>query len=246
MKRLLASLLVFLSVVAQVQPACASDAHDRPEDAASLIAKIIAAYGGKSVVTGTKGVSAVGDIHAIMRRDRGTYELLFMRPRKLRVDTKYQRSFETRILNGNTGYRGTDETPLAQVKDHRFLAMVYQYKHFDLLYGFATGLYSVNRKGTEDLNGKSVEVLRLVDQEGPPMDVYVDAKTFFIVKVTGTFTLPGNQTTTLSSEFSDFRKVGDTVFPFKLVSSAGGQTIAETIMKTYRINPAMRDSSFAP
>ncbi|MDH4163112.1 MAG: hypothetical protein OEW15_10540 [Nitrospirota bacterium] len=70
-----------------------------------------------------------------MRQDAGTYELAFKRPRMLRVDTKYGRSLETRILRGRTGYRGTDVVPLVEVTDHRLLAMVYQYKHLDLLYG---------------------------------------------------------------------------------------------------------------
>jgi len=246
MKRVIHILLVFFLMFVQVQMTFASDTHDWPEDVKSLIAKIIAAYGGEKVVEGTKGIYAVGDINAFMRQDRGSYELSFMRPRKLRVDTKYQRSFETRILHGNSGYRGTDEVPLAQVKDHRFLAMVYQYKHVDLLYGFLYGRYSASRKGQKDLNGNIVEVLHLTDQEGPPMDVYVDAKTFFIVKVTGYFVLADGRTTTLSSDFSDFRKVADTVFPFKVLNYAGGQKIAETIMKAYIINPAIPDSMFAP
>jgi len=246
MKRYLNVLLVLFYAFVQVQMTFASDTHDLPEEVKSLVPKIIAAYGGEKVVEGTTAVHAVGDINAIMRRDQGTYDLSFKRPRKLRVDTKYQRSFETRILNGDSGYRGTNETPLVQVKDQRFLAMAYQYKHIDILFGLLHGLYSVNGKGKEDLNGKSVEVLHLSDQEGPPMDVYVDARTGYIVKVTGSFVVGEGRATTLSSEFSDFRKVGDTVFPFKVVNYAGGQKIAETIMKTYVINPAIPDSLFAP
>jgi hypothetical protein len=229
-----------------VQIASASDTHALPEDVKSLVSRVIAAYGGEKVVEGIAGIYAVGDINAFMRQDRGSYELFFKRPRKLRVETKYQRSFETRILNGTSGYRGTDETPLAQVKDHRFLAMVYQYKHVDILYGLLNGFYSISRKGNEDLNGKIVEVLHLIDQEGPPMEVYVDAKTFYIVKVTGFFVVGDGRATTLSSEFTDFKKVADTVFPFKVTNYAGGQKIAETVMKTYTVNPAIPDTIFAP
>jgi hypothetical protein len=124
--------------------------------------------------------------------------------------------------------------------------MVYQYKHFDILYGLLKGYYSITLKGKEDLNGNGVEVLHLMDQEGPPMDVYVDTKTFYVVKVTGYFVVGDSRTTTLSSEFSDFRKVADTVFPFKVASFAGGMKIAETIMKTYIINSAIPDTVFVP
>jgi hypothetical protein len=246
MKRFLYYLFAFFYLFVQGQMACAIDAHEQSDDANPLITKIIAAYGGKIAVERTTSISAVGNVNAFMRQDSGTYKLLFKRPRKLRVETKYQRSFEKRILIGNTGYRETDETPPAQVKGQRLLAMVYQYKHFDILYGLLSGSYLVSRKGKEDLHGNMVEVLHLADQEGPPMDVYIDDKTFFIVKVTGYVAMPDGRTADLSSEFSDFRKVADTMLPFKVANFAGGQKIAETIMKTYIINPEVPDSVFVP
>jgi hypothetical protein len=215
-------------------------------DAQSLVRKIIAAYGGKGVIEGIKSVYAAGNIAAFMRRDRGTYEVCFKRPRKLRVDTKYGQSSETRILNGDAGYRGMDGLPLSEAEGGSLSAMVYQYKHFDLPYGLLKGDYSVSVKSKEDLNGKPVEVLHLTDREGPPMDAYIDTHTFFIVKVTGYFTVGGGRSTALSAEFSDFRKVDGTVFPFKIMNYAGGYRIAETKMNVYRINPPIPDSLFAP
>jgi len=246
MKRVYGILFVFLYLFVHVQMTFASDTHGWPEDISSLIAKTVAAYGGEKVVEGATGMHAAGDINAIMRHDRGSYEISFKRPRKLRVVTKYQRSFETRLLNGTSGYRGTGEVPLTPVTDQRYLAMVYQYKHIDILYGILHDLYSISRKGKEDLNGKRAEVLHLTDQEGPPMDVYVDAATFLIVKVTGYFVVGEGRSTTLTSEFSDFRKVADTVFPYKITNYAGGQKIAETSMQSYRIDPAIPDTIFAP
>lgn len=246
MKRGFIVLLVFFCAAVRVHTAFAADAHGPSGDVKALIAKTIAAYGGEKAVVGTTAVHAAGDITAIMRHDQGSYELYFKRPRKLRVETRYQRSFEIRILNNGIGYRGTDETPLVQVEDQRFLAMVYQYKHFDILYGLVKGLYSVSRTGPEELDGNRVEVLHLADQEGPPMDVFVDAKTFFIVKVTGLFVVAEGRATTLSSAFSDFRKVGNTMFPFRIANYAGGMKIAETVMKAYTIDAGIPDALFSP
>jgi outer membrane lipoprotein-sorting protein len=217
-----------------------------PADAHSIVSKIIAAYGGKEAIEGIKSVYAEGTIEAFMRQDRGTYQLSFKRPRKLRVDTKYEHSSETRILNGDTGYRAMDGLPLSEAKGGSLLAMVYQYKHFDLPYGLLKGSYSITLKGQEALNGKKVEVLHLTDSEGPPMDVYVDTGTFYIVKVTGYFEMGGGRSTALSAEFSDFRKVGETVFPFRITNYAGGYRIAQTVMKIYKINPQIPDSLFTP
>ena len=246
MKRFRYLLLISFLLSFPVHTASAADASGVSDGDRALIEKIIAAYGGKDSIEHITGVYAFGDIEAIMRRDSGSYALFFKRQKKLRVETKYQRSYETRILNGDRGYRGTDGAPPALVKDHRLLAMVYQYKHFELVYGLLHNSYAVSRKGKEELNGKLSDVMHLSDNEGPPMDVYVDADTFFIVKVVGYFTVTDGRTTTLSSEFFDFRTVGDTVFPFKVTNYAGGQKIAETRFKIYEINPAMPDSLFEP
>jgi len=235
---------LFLSVPAGA--AYASDTQNGPEDLKLLITKMADAAGGEKVIQETAAVKMSGDLDAFMRQDRGSYELVFKRPRKLRVETKYQRSSETRILNNDKGYRGIDGARPEPAKGQRYLAMVYQYKHLDLLYGLLRGMFSVSIKGKEELNGKPAEVLHLEDKEGPLMDVYVDTQTFHVVKVTGYFKVMEGRTTTLSSEFSDYRKVGDIVLPFRIISLAGGDKLAETLIKTYVINPEIPDSAFEP
>ena len=245
-KRVSYTLIFFLILSGLATASPASGASGAQGDIRSLVSRIIAAYGGKEVVGGIRSIYAAGKIEAFMRHDHGTYEVCFKRPRKLRVATEYRRSSEIRILNGDRGYRGTDNGPLSEAGGDSLLAMVYQYKHFDLPYGLMEGSYSVSVKGKEDLlHGKPVEVLHLTDGEGPPMDVYVDTHDFFIVKVTGYFTV-GDRSTALSAEFSDFRKVDGTVFPFRIMNYAGGYKIAETVMRVYRLNPAIPDSLFAP
>jgi len=67
-----------------VQSVFAADTSSEPERIQTLVAKIVAAYGGKKVIEETTSVSAIGDIEALMRQNRGSYELSFKRPRKLR------------------------------------------------------------------------------------------------------------------------------------------------------------------
>ena len=246
MKAVLYILLSVFLVSVFVQIVFATDISTKPEGVQAFVAKIVAAYGGRKVIEETTSVYAIGDITALMRQDRGSYELLFKRPRKLRVNITYQQSSEERILDGNIGYRGTKDSPLSEVKGPNFLAMVYQYKHFDLPYGLLRGVYSITTEGRKDLNGKTVEVIHLADAEGPPMDMFVDTETFFIIKVTGHFVAADGRTIALSSEFSNFGKVGDAVFPFKVINYAGEQRIAETIMKSYKINTAIPDHLFEP
>jgi hypothetical protein len=50
----------------------------------------------------------------------------------------------------------------------------------------------------------------------------------------------------LSVEFSDFRKAGGALFPFRIANFAGGMKIAQTIIDNYYINPVIPDSLFGP
>jgi hypothetical protein len=77
------------------------------------------------------------------------------------------------------------------------------------------------------------------------MEVFVNAENYRIVKSIGTFTM-GSQSTSLSSEFSDFRNVDGVLFPFRIVNYAGGNRIAEITIARYLVNPTIDDSLFTP
>ena len=110
----------------------AEDVTTEAQRIASIIENIINAYGGKEIVEGIQSIHMKGKIEAFMLHDSGTYEVYFKRGKRLRVETKYERSSEVRILNGDRGYRGTNALPIEEVFGARYFAMVYQYKHMDM------------------------------------------------------------------------------------------------------------------
>jgi hypothetical protein len=65
------------------------------------------------------------------------------------------------------------------------------------------------------------------------------------VKVAAYFSAENKQID-LSAEFSDFRKVGDSVFPFRITNYAGGLKVAQTVIEKYSLNPNIADSLFLP
>ena len=211
---------------------------------ASIIEKVIDAYGGRDAIEGIQSINAKGKIEAFMLHDQGTYEYFFKRGRKLRVETKYGNSSEVRLLNGDKGYRGTDKLSLEEVSGPRYLSIVYQYKHLNILHDLVTGAYKMRSYGSS-VAGDHIEVLKLVDKEGAVMDVFIDTHTAYILKVTAYFSA-GNKQTDLSSEFSDFKKVGNSVFPFRITTYAGGMKVAQTVIEKYSLNPDIADSFFAP
>jgi hypothetical protein len=211
----------------------------------TLIQNVMTAYGGKTAVENAKSVYASGTIRAFAFNDRGTYVRYFKRYRKLRVDIKYTRSSELRILNGKRAYESIDGAPLSMVTGDRYQAMEYQYRQLDLPYGLLRNPDEISYEGKAYLKGVAVEILSINNTEGPPMKVYIDAKTFQIIKVSGYFSV-SRSTMALSAEFADFKKVDGTIFPFTIINYADGQKIAETSIRDYRINPEIGDSLFSP
>jgi hypothetical protein len=214
-------------------------------DVKTLISKIIEAYGGKETIESIENVYAKGKINALMRKDKGEYYIYFKRDRKLRSEILYSRSPEIRILNGSRGWRGTGKGPLPEVSNNRYLAMAFQHKRLDLPYGLLTNAYKIKQAGSGFINGKNVSVLELTDSEGPQMKIYIDSENFHIVKVSGYFSM-GQSTTELSAEYSNFRTINGTPFPYKIINYAGGHKVGETIIEKYSVNSAMDVSLFKP
>ena len=205
-----------------------------------IIEKVVKAYGGSKALKNVRSIYAKGRIAAFAFGEEGTYVRYFERGRRLRVDIDYPNSSEHRILNGTKGYEGGSE-----VTGDRYLAMVYQYKQLHLPYGLLHSDYRVTYEGKEQVDGKETEVLGLIDKEGPPMKIYIDTKTFYIVKVSGDFSMGGGSME-LSAVFSEFRKVGGTYLPYRITNFAGGQRIAETHIREYKVNTPMAESLFGP
>lgn len=211
----------------------------------AFIKKVLAAYGGEASLARITSVYSTASIEAFMRGDRGSSTRFFKRPRKLRAELVYQHSSETRILNGFRGWRGSNGEPLREVHGPPYLAMAYQYKYLDLPFGFLDRGYKITYVGKETLHEKPVEILQLVDNEGTIMRVYIDAGTYLIVKVVGSFGI-GPAEAELAAEFSDFREVEGVKFPFKVTNYSGGNKIAETVATEIRVNKEMSDSLFQP
>ncbi len=236
-------ILVCILFVTGQEGVFADQAPDEAQSITSIVNKVIDAYGGKEVVEGIHSLHAKGEIRAFMRHDHGTYELYLKRERKLRVETKYEHSSELRILNDDRGYRSDDGLPLEEVFGPKYFSMLYQYKHLDILHGLLKGSYKISYAGNSSVNGNDTEVLRLIDKEGTIMDVFIDIHNFLIVKVTGYFS-EDDKKMYLSAEFSDFKKVGGSLFPFSITNYAAGMKIAQTVIDKYFINPDIPDSFF--
>ena len=221
-----------------------SSAARSAENVESLTADIIKAYGGRKAIENVRSVYMKGEIKALAFDDRGTYEYYLKRGGKLRVNIRYSRSTEERILNGNKGYESSG-TGFSAISDMQYFGIVYQYRQIDLPYALMNDIYRISYEGRTEVNGREVYVLGLSASGGPQLKIYVDVGKYFIVRVSGIFTMDGGSMT-LSSAFSDFRKVQGIALPYIITNFAGKQEIAETIVEKYEINGSIADSVFQP
>jgi hypothetical protein len=234
----------YLSILILLIISLASCAHQPLRNTGTISDKIIEAYGGRERLAKVVAVSAEGRITALMRGDEGTYSRTYRRDGNLYVDITYQRSTERRLLRGSKGFRGSGGQ-LEEVSGPRYLAMVYQYNELSLPYGLLDNSFTISGQRKDTLNNADVLVLKCTDRAGQEMDVFVSADDHRIVKTVGTFAI-GERSTSLSSEFSDFRFVDGVLFPFRIVNYAGGNRISEIVITRYAVNPAIDDSLFAP
>jgi len=212
----------------------------------TIVRRILDAYGGTTVLGGVHSFSATGVLESPLYEGPAKYSIaLEQEGRKLRVEIRSGNSFELRVLNGTRGYYQATDSPMAEVSGSRFLAMAYQFKELTMLSQLMTSSFTIVDGGRSTANSTPVRLLLLKDSEGPPVKLYVDAKTSRIIKDSGVFSMGGAQTE-LSSEFRDFRKVHGRLFPFRIINYAGGQKIGELHIREYTVNPVLPDSLFLP
>jgi len=238
-RQLIATIITVLCLIFISAPARAAE---KQFDLDALIQRAIEAHGGREAIMSAAALHAKGEIRAA--KGNGTYEYWLAREgRRLMVETRYEGSSERRLLSDKKGHRG-EGGELVEVAGERYLAMLYQYKHLDLLYGLTTGAYSVRYRGMHDAGGASVHVLMLSDSEGPPMMAYVGVNSDLLLGTSGFFSVGGAETD-LTVQLHDYRKTpGGLMLPYTIVNVAGGRQISVTSISSYEINPALPEGTF--
>jgi hypothetical protein len=209
-----------------------------------VIAKIMHAYGGHDAVEKIRTVCAKGWIVASAFNAEGTYSYCVAKDRRLRVDIEYTSFAEHRVLNGrNASVQQGDGSTRILTEGPEYLSIIYQYEQLSLPWALLAPAGRVHYEGRELRGDQPVDVLSLQAAATSLIKIYVDAASGRIIKTSGSFRMGGSQME-LFSDFYDFRQVGNTIFPFKLVNYAGGDKIAETSIQDYELNPSLAGKTF--
>jgi hypothetical protein len=160
------------------------------------------------------------------------FRLEMERPNKMRLELEYQGATAIQAFDGVNGYT-VQPSPSGAVahpfSDAQTRASAEQQDlEGPLLDATAKGTV-VSLDGVDTVNGRPAYKLALALKSGTIRHVWVDAETFFDVKIDGTRQI-GERTWPVETFFGDFRKVGNLQVPYEIQTAVGGVHTMERIM----------------
>jgi hypothetical protein len=196
-------------------------ADDRPE---ALVAKVLAAYGGRPALEKARVVRQEGTVTSVMHDGTGKLARLFARPGSLRVEVAYPGDPpEVRVVHAGYGDRnGVDVTGSV-----RHVAMILQAARLALPLSLAEKEARLSDRGTVERDGQRRRVLALALPHDLELLIEIDPATARIVRSAGTMPSPAG-TMEFATIYSEWKKVGGVLFATHEESFARGQHTGAT------------------
>jgi len=212
-----------------------------------IVAKVLAARGGLEKAKAVQSERITGTIYFTAEL-YGPFVAEFKRPGKMHNEVTVQSKTVVRTLNGKgTGwvinpFAGKD-APTAMSEDE--VKEAKDESDFDgpLIDSKAKGM-TIEYGGTDKVDGKDAYVLKVTHKDGKVSSYSFDAKTYLLVKWSGSDTVNG-ETVSRETLFHDYRDVGGLKFPFELVSSNPGTDITQKIVvEKIELDPQIDEARF--
>jgi hypothetical protein len=176
------------------------------------------------------------------------FRLEMQRPNKMRLELEYQGATAIQAFDGTNGYTvqpspaGAVAHPFSEAQTRATAEQ--QDLEGPLLDAPAKGTV-VSLDGVDTVNGRPAYKLALALKSGTVRHVWVDAATFFDVKIDGTRQI-GDRTWPVETFFADFRKVGDLRVPYEIQTAVGGvHTMERIVLAKVVLNAPLEASRFA-
>jgi hypothetical protein len=208
-------------------------------DRASVLERIISAYGGESNLRKLDNVVQEWGFVALMGNRHGTDIRSIRIPGQLKVELRYPNKTETRILNGEQGYVLFDDrgvTPAAPPqRDAMWLQLMRLYS--PLVLRDKSDAVSL------EIDGEFCALSLL--ENGVRADYLVNQETWRIEKVVGTLSVNGTEMQFLT-EYSDFKFVDGALVHQKENKFAGGTNTAKLQLRRITFDAQLDEGSFTP
>ncbi len=189
-----------------------------------VVSSVMKEYGGAAAWKNVTALHESGTVVPVMRKGDGRMTRLWKKDASLRIEIVYPTDREVRVLDGDHGTRNDKEVTGASLD-----AMKLQAGRLALPY-----LLVSHRATLHDLG--IVDGLRAVEiplSSALALTVDVDPKTWHIVRSAGKAS--GLE---FVVDYSDFRRVGQLLFPFAEAGTAQGMPTANTKIDAITVNPA--------
>jgi len=240
----IAPALFFLFFLLLPSPAAAGERRpDSVPDA--LTDKILAAYGGRERLMAVRAVRMEGTVRALLRRMEGRTVRTFSRPNRLKVVLAYPGRPETRIVDGERGWRTDGSGQLNPVSGFLLSSMDLQAARANLPWLLDEGRDTLRHLGTAVENGTPVSLLEVLLREGLTLLAVVETESGRIVRTFGTLRAPG-MATHFETRYADFRPVDGILFPWSEETFASGMHTGSVTFDRITVDPELAAGAFTP
>jgi outer membrane lipoprotein-sorting protein len=217
------------------------------QTAEEVVTKVLAARGGLEKAKAIQSERITGTIY-FNPEVYGPFLAEFKRPGKMHNELTIQNKTVVRTFNGkDAGWivnpfvgKGTPEAMTTEdIKDAQ------NESDFDgpLIDAKAKG-NTVELGGTEKVDGKDAYILKVTHKDGTVSSFSFDAKTYLLVKWSGTEDNNG-QSITRETFYHDYREVGGLKFAFEVISDNPGQELTQRVLvEKIELDPQIDDSHF--
>ncbi len=211
------------------------------EDAAALVRRCVAAYGGNGALARSAVARHEGRVTSILHPQAGRIVRSYARPGRLRVEVEFPGSPpEIRVLDGGRGWRNGEE-----VESARLASMMLQAARLDLPALLSAWEARLEDHGTADLDGRTVRVVSIEPAPGLVVEAQIDPVSARILRSRGASRDRGMPLEFVTT-YEDFRNVAGVLVPFREKNWANGQSTGETVLEKVEFPKALPAGTFRP
>lgn len=216
------------------------------EDADNIARIHVEAIGGKMRLGLLQSLQAEGQVFIDGRRL--DFTLIAQRPNRLRMET---RSGERTIVQATDGVNAPWQilagansgkpTSLIGEESREFAADA---EFDDPLVDYAERGYTLDYAGKIQWDGKQVFRLFVTRRFTAGYYLLVDTETYFIVGKQAVRKLESGREISIETRYEDFRPVAGIIMPHRMIATAEGKPLHETVMRRVQANVPVRDGIF--
>lgn len=213
-------------------------------DAKTIIKDYINAIGGEDALSQVKSINATGSMS--IQGMALTYNQKQMAPNKQAVTVSMNGNVVSKnVFNGTTGYQqqmgNKSDMSAEEIAESKLQTSVFEQEDY-----IKNPNIKLQVVGTEKVNGADAYKVQIALPTGKTITEYYDVASKYLVKREGTRIVQGQSINT-TSEFSDYKKTGNIVLPYKIsISIAAGEMnqAFDVTFSDYKINEGVSENDF--